>query len=127
MHSHWLMPRSRHRSTSSRRPTQLHYMMSSNLCRCLRTLECSPSSQRQAQFDQVTLDEAQRQGVRVIMPFELNQDYDYSDPAIQERCRQEITAWVLRYRDNPAVLMWGPGNEVIHRLIFPTAVQGQKD
>ena len=34
---------------------------------------------------------------------------------------------MLRYRDHPAVLMWGPGNEVMHRLIFPTAVQGQRD
>ena len=81
----------------------------------------------QDQFDEVTLDEAQRQGLKVIMPFELNQDYDYSDPGTKAFFRQQITDWVLRYRDNPAVLMWGPGNEVMHRLIFPTAVQGQRD
>jgi hypothetical protein len=81
----------------------------------------------QDQFDEVTLDEAQRNGLKVIMPFELNQDYDYSDPAIKAKFRQEVTDWVLRYRDHPAVLMWGPGNEVMHRLIFPTAVQGQRD
>ena len=81
----------------------------------------------QDQFDEVTLEEANRQGLKVIMPFELNQDYDYADPAIRARFRAEVTAWVLRYRDNPAVLMWGPGNEVLHRLIFPTAVQGQRD
>jgi len=23
--------------------------------------------------------------------------------------------------------MWGPGNEVMHRLIYPTVVQGNKD
>ena len=66
-------------------------------------------------------------GSRVILPFELNQDYDYSDPAVKARFREQITAWVLRYRDHPAVLMWGPGNEVMHRLIFPTAVQGKRD
>ncbi len=81
----------------------------------------------QDQFDEVTLEEANRQGIKVIMPFELNQDYDYGDPAVRARFRTEVTAWVLRYRDNPAVLMWGPGNEVLHRLIFPTAVQGQQD
>jgi hypothetical protein len=81
----------------------------------------------QQQFDETTLDEAHRQGLKVIMPFELNQDYDYADPAIQARFRAEVTAWVLRYRDHPAVLMWGPGNEVLHRLIFPTAVQGRRD
>jgi hypothetical protein len=81
----------------------------------------------QDQFDEVTLDEAQRNGLKVIMPFELNQDYDYSDPAIKAKFRKEVTDWVLRYRDHPAVLMWGPGNEVMHRLIFPTAVQGKRD
>lgn len=81
----------------------------------------------QQQFDEVTLDEAHRQGLKVIMPFELNHDYDYSDPAVKAMFREQVTAWVLRYRDHPAVLMWGPGNEVMHRLIFPTAVQGQRD
>jgi hypothetical protein len=81
----------------------------------------------QDQFDEVTLDEADRQGLKVIMPFELNQDYDYSDPAVKAMFRQQVTDWVLRYRDHPAVLMWGPGNEVMHRLIFPTAVQGKRD
>ncbi|MGE3271174.1 MAG: glycoside hydrolase family 2 TIM barrel-domain containing protein, partial [Chloroflexota bacterium] len=81
----------------------------------------------QDQFDEVTLDEAQRQGLKVIMPYELNQDYDYADPATKQRFREEVTAWVKRYKDHPAVLMWGPGNEVMHRLIFPTAVQGLRD
>jgi beta-galactosidase/beta-glucuronidase len=81
----------------------------------------------QPQFDEVTLDEAHRQGLKVIMPFELNHDYDYSDPAVKAMFREQVTAWVLRYREHPAVLMWGPGNEVMHRLIFPTAVQGQRD
>ena len=81
----------------------------------------------QQQFDEVTLDEAHRQGIKVIMPFELNHDYDYGDPAVKAMFREQVTAWVLRYRDHPAVLMWGPGNEVMHRLIFPTAVQGQRD
>jgi hypothetical protein len=81
----------------------------------------------QNQFDEVTLDEAQRHGLKVILPFELNQDYDYRDPAVKAMFRQQVTEWVLRYRDHPAVLMWGPGNEVMHRLIFPTAVKGQRD
>ncbi|MCC6991248.1 MAG: hypothetical protein IT181_19745 [Acidobacteria bacterium] len=81
----------------------------------------------QEQFDAVTLDEAHRLGIGVIMPFELNHDYDYGDPTIRAKFRQQITEWVLRYRAHPAVLMWGPGNEVMHRLIFPSAVQGQSD
>jgi hypothetical protein len=81
----------------------------------------------QEQFDAVTLDEAARHGLGVIVPFELNHDYDYGDPAVRAMFRQQITDWVLRYRDHPGVLMWGPGNEVMHRLIFPSAVQGQND
>jgi hypothetical protein len=81
----------------------------------------------QWQFDEVTLDEADRQNLKVILPFELNQDYDYADPAVKAMFREQVTAWVLRYRDHSALLMWGPGNEVMHRLIFPTAVQGQRD
>ena len=44
----------------------------------------------QPQFDEVTLDEAHRQGIRVIMPFELNHDYDYSDPAVKAMFREQV-------------------------------------
>ena len=81
----------------------------------------------QDQFDEVTLDAAHAHGLGVIMPFELNQDYDYADPAARESFRAQIRAWVLRYRDHPAVRMWGPGNENLHRLIFPTVLKGQQD
>jgi hypothetical protein len=81
----------------------------------------------QWQFDEVTLDEANRQNLKAILPFELNQDYDYADPAVKAKFREQVTAWVLRNRAHPALLMWGPGNEVMHRLIFPTAVQGKRD
>lgn len=40
------------------------------------------------QFDTTTLDAAARNGIGVLMPFELNQDVDYSDPAIRQHgCR----------------------------------------
>ncbi|MCC6174567.1 MAG: hypothetical protein IT305_04610 [Chloroflexi bacterium] len=79
------------------------------------------------QFDRVTLDAAQAQGIGVIMPFELNQDYDYSRPEVQQAFIDLVATWVLRYKDHPAVRMWGPGNENLHRLIFPTMVKGQRD
>jgi beta-galactosidase/beta-glucuronidase len=79
------------------------------------------------QFDEVTLDAAQANGLGVIMPFELNQDYDYSDPAVQARFLEQLTAWVQRYKAHPAVRMWAPGNEVLHRLIYPTLVRGSVD
>jgi hypothetical protein len=79
------------------------------------------------QFDEVTLDAAQTHGLGVIMPFELNQDYDYGDPAVQARFLDQLSAWVVRYRAHPAVRMWAPGNEVLHRLIYPTLVRGAVD
>jgi hypothetical protein len=74
----------------------------------------------ETQFDEVTLDAAERAGLGVGMPFELNQDWHYDDPAVREEITQRVLAYVAKYKDHPAVRMWTPANEVIHRLIFPS-------
>lgn len=79
------------------------------------------------QFDELTLDAAHAHGLGVLMPFELNQDYDYADPQVQAMFLQQVSDWVLRYRGHPAVRMWAPGNEVLHRLIDPTMLGGAPD
>ncbi len=38
--------------------------------------------------------------------------FDYGDPAQVERQRAEVRAAVRRYRDHPALLVWGLGNEM---------------
>lgn len=81
----------------------------------------------ESQFDTVTLDAANAHGLGVIMPFEMNQDYDYGDPAIQERFIQDLTAWVTRYRSHPAIRIWAPANEMMHRLLYPTLIRGATD
>lgn len=81
----------------------------------------------ESEFDEVTLDAAQAHGLGVIMPYELNQDYDYADVEIRDAFMRNIAAWVTRYRDHPAVRMWAPGNEMMHRLIYPTIVRGARD
>jgi hypothetical protein len=81
----------------------------------------------QDQFDEVTLDAAQRNGLGVGMPFELNQDLPYDDPALRERLMADVLSWVRRYRSHPAVWFWTPGNEVIHRLVFPSWLRKQRD
>lgn len=73
----------------------------------------------QNQFDAVTLQAAAQNDVGVLMPFELNQDWDYADPAVQQSILDQVSAWVLTYKDNPAVRMWAPGNENEHRVLFP--------
>ncbi|HEY1293888.1 MAG TPA: glycoside hydrolase family 2 TIM barrel-domain containing protein [Chloroflexota bacterium] len=70
------------------------------------------------QFDSVTLDAAERNGIGVLMPFELNQDLDYTDPAVRANILERLSAYVEQYRNHPAVRMWAPGNENLHRILF---------
>jgi hypothetical protein len=70
------------------------------------------------QFDAVTLDAAARNGIGVLMPFELNQDWDYTDPNGQAGILARASDYVERYKNYPAVRMWAPGNENLHRILF---------
>ncbi len=72
----------------------------------------------QEQFDEVTLDYAARNGLGVFVPFELNQDWNYADPAVQADILQRVSDWVTRYRNSPALRMWAPGNENMHRILY---------
>jgi hypothetical protein len=70
------------------------------------------------QFDAVTLDAAAQNGIGVLMPFELNQDWDYSDPNVQASILARVSDYVEKYKDYPAVRMWAPGNENLHRILY---------
>ncbi len=78
------------------------------------------------QFDEMTLDYANRYGLGVIMPFELNQDWDYSDPTVQTDVLSQVGDWVMRYRANPAVRMWAPGNENLHHQLYANWVSQEQ-
>jgi hypothetical protein len=77
------------------------------------------------EFDSTLLDAAQRHGVGVIMPFELDPEADYSDPELRQHLHDDALAWVVRYRDHPALRMWGLGNEVLHKIVHPAWVGPQ--
>jgi hypothetical protein len=79
------------------------------------------------QFDSVTLDAAARNGIGVLMPFELNQDWDYTDPNVQATILSRVSDYVELYKDNPAVRMWAPGNENLHRILFAHWISQQND
>jgi hypothetical protein len=79
------------------------------------------------QFDDVTLDYAARNGIGVLMPFELNQDWPYDNPNVQQSILDHVSAYVERYKDSPAVRMWAPGNEDLHRILYPHLKSGQDD
>jgi Glycosyl hydrolases family 2, TIM barrel domain len=63
--------------------------------------------------------EAWQAGLMVLMGYWLDHDTDYvSDTRRLASYRESIRAWVLRYRTNPAVLMWVIGNETWGQLKF---------
>jgi hypothetical protein len=72
----------------------------------------------EGQFDDVTLDAAARNRIGVLMPFELNQDWDYTDPNMQATILARVGDYVEKYKDSPAVRMWAPGNENLHRILY---------
>ena len=54
------------------------------------------------QFDRLTLDSAARHDVGVIMPFELNQDWDYTDPTVRDGILQRVSTYIERYHSSGA-------------------------
>lgn len=71
------------------------------------------------QFDEVTLDSATGNGIGVVLPFEINQDWPLDNPNVRQSILDRVTACVECYKNNPAVCMWAPGNENLHRILYP--------
>lgn len=61
------------------------------------------------------LDSAQLLGLKVIvgLPLPGSREFDYHDDRAVEAMLRSVLATVVRYRDHPALLMWGVGNEVV--------------
>ncbi|HEX8966384.1 MAG TPA: hypothetical protein VF937_00795 [Chloroflexota bacterium] len=78
-----------------------------------------------AEFDEVLLDAAQRHGIGVVMPFDLDPQLDYTNPSVRQELHDQVLAWVVRYRDHGALRMWGLGNEVLHDIVHPEWVGPQ--
>jgi hypothetical protein len=72
------------------------------------------------EFDQLLLDKAQEYGLGVILPYHLDPALDYTSPEVREALAADVLRWVAQYRDHPAVRMWGVGNEVLHKLVYPS-------
>ncbi len=73
------------------------------------------------QFDELTLEKAQEYGLGVVMPYHLQGNGDYGNPAYEQKVEQDIKEWVKRFKSYPAIRMWGIGNEVIHYMNNPDA------
>ena len=62
-----------------------------------------------------TLDEAHRHGLTVCAGLWVAHErhgFDYSDGAAVRKQHEELVAAVRRYKDHPAILLWGVGNEM---------------
>lgn len=71
------------------------------------------------------LDEAQKLGLKVVVGFWLEhprRGFDYRDPAQAKAQLDRLAAFIRRYKDHPALLMWGLGNEVEAELEDDSAV-----
>jgi hypothetical protein len=80
----------------------------------------------QAEFDETLMQTAQARGIGVVLPFDLDPDLDYTDPLVRVDLTQHVLAWVDAYKDDPALRMWGLGNEVLHKIVHPSWI-GQQD
>ncbi|GAB2777560.1 hypothetical protein HNQ93_001784 [Hymenobacter luteus] len=61
------------------------------------------------------LAEAQRNGLTVMLGLDVARErhgFDYNNPQAVAEQLQKLRAEVLKYKDNPAVLFWGIGNEL---------------
>lgn len=79
------------------------------------------------QFDRVTLDAAAGNDIGVIMPFEINQDWPLTNANVRQSILDHVSAMVVQYRDHPAVRMWAPGNENLHRVLYPRWMSKDSD
>jgi hypothetical protein len=79
--------------------------------------QCGGNSVRLWSTDnaQQFLDKAQSLGLTVTLGLSLGQErtgFDYNDSKAVKKQFEEVKKQVLQYKDHPALLMWGVGNEV---------------
>ncbi|MBI2909545.1 MAG: hypothetical protein HYX92_18025 [Chloroflexi bacterium] len=70
----------------------------------------------QDKFDEITLDYAQKYGIGVVMPFYLRAGGDYRNKAFTDSLLEQAAAKIERFKNHPALRMWGVGNEVFYDM-----------
>lgn len=69
-----------------------------------------------SEFDAVLMAKAADAGLGVIVPLDLRADVYYDRADRFNAMRDRITAWVRQHRDEPALRMWGLGNETLQGI-----------
>jgi hypothetical protein len=78
-------------------------------------------------FDELLMQKAAQHGLGVILPFDLGPGLAYEDPAERKRLIDGILRRVIRFRNSPALRMWGVGNEVLHEILRAHGTQVRYD
>ncbi|MBI4322051.1 MAG: hypothetical protein HY675_26465 [Chloroflexi bacterium] len=73
----------------------------------------------QDKFDELTLGQALKHGLGVVMPFYLPPEGDYADETFQRHLMEQAATKIARFKDHPALRMWGVGNEVLSEMSWP--------
>jgi hypothetical protein len=67
-------------------------------------------------FDETTLQVAQEYEIYVIMPFVPDLNGNYLDAGYRDQVKQEFAAFIKRYENYPALLMWNFDDEPLHNM-----------
>lgn len=67
-------------------------------------------------FNATLMDVAAEFGLGVVPPFLVDETWDFSSERQRGRVLRQVTAWVERHRNSPALRLWGLGNEVLNNL-----------
>ncbi|MFI5268186.1 MAG: glycoside hydrolase family 2 TIM barrel-domain containing protein, partial [Chloroflexota bacterium] len=81
----------------------------------------------QQHFDELLMQKAAQHGLGVILPFDLGPGLAYEDPAVRQQLTAAILQRVMRFRNSPALRMWGLGNEVLHEILRAHGTQVRYD
>ncbi len=71
----------------------------------------------ESEFDELLMAKAAEHGLGVILPFELRPAWAYDDPKVRQQILDDVGKRVERFKNSPALRMWGLGNEVLHGIV----------
>lgn len=62
-------------------------------------------------FNETTLETADKYGIKVIVPIELDPRNVYDNPAFRDEAIRKLVTTIERFQNFPAVIMWNPGGD----------------
>lgn len=75
----------------------------------------------EGEFDDLTLDKAQKYGLGVVFPYNFAPEGDWESLAYRQGQSERVITLVRRYAHHPALRMWGLGDEVVLAIGDPSS------